>query len=81
MVKELKDVIRSVPEVVGLIGHEDAGKLMAIKGYHEANDVKSSLQSAFAKLMTASKQAVSEAIAKLKVRLDDESKVIKFLSI
>ncbi|XP_024315614.1 mannose-6-phosphate isomerase 1 isoform X3 [Brachypodium distachyon] len=73
--EELKDVIRSVPEVVGLIGHEDAGKLMAIKGYHEANDVKSSLQSAFAKLMTASKQAVSEAIAKLKVRLDDESKI------
>ncbi|KAF7027177.1 hypothetical protein CFC21_039241 [Triticum aestivum] len=73
--KELKDVIRTVPEVAGLIGHEDADKLMTIKEYHGGNDIKSSLQSAFAKLMTASKEAVSEAVNKLKGRLNDESKI------
>lgn len=79
MVKELKDVIRTVPEVGGLIGHEDADKLMTVKEYHGGNDVKSNLQSAFAKLMTTSKEAVSEAVNKLKGRLNDESKVKAFL--
>ncbi|VAH71449.1 unnamed protein product [Triticum turgidum subsp. durum] len=74
-IQELKDVIRTVPEVAGLIGHEDADKLMTIKEYHGGNDIKSSLQSAFAKLMTASKEAVSEAVNKLKGRLNDESKI------
>nr|BAJ97590.1 predicted protein [Hordeum vulgare subsp. vulgare] len=74
-IEELKDVIRTVPEVGGLIGHEDADKLMTVKEYHGGNDVKSSLQSAFAKLMTASKEAVSEAVNKLKGRLNDESKI------
>uniref|UniRef100_A0ACD5VBB5 Uncharacterized protein n=1 Tax=Avena sativa TaxID=4498 RepID=A0ACD5VBB5_AVESA len=71
MVKELKDVIRTVPEVRVLIGQEDAAKLMTVKEY---NDVKSSMQLAFAKLMTASKDTVSEAVNKLKGRLNDESK-------
>ncbi|XP_037403982.1 mannose-6-phosphate isomerase 1-like [Triticum dicoccoides] len=74
-IQELKDVIRTVPEVAGLIGHEDADKLMTVKEYHDGNDVKSSLQSAFAKLMTASKEAVSEAVNKLKGRLNDESEI------
>uniref|UniRef100_A0ACD5TQT8 Uncharacterized protein n=1 Tax=Avena sativa TaxID=4498 RepID=A0ACD5TQT8_AVESA len=70
-IEELKDAIRTVPEVRVLIGQEDAAKLMIMKEY---NDVKSSMQSAFAKLMTASKDTVSEAVNKLKGRLDDESK-------
>jgi hypothetical protein len=75
MVKELKDVIRTVPEVGGLIGHEDAGKLITVKENHGGNDAKYVLQSAFAKLMMASKETVSEAVNKLKYRLNDESKV------
>jgi mannose-6-phosphate isomerase len=43
------------------------------------NDVKSILRSAFAKLMMASKEAVSEAVNKLKGRLNDESKVKTYL--
>jgi len=39
------------------------------------NEVKSSLQSAFAKLMAASKDMVSEALSKLISRLNIESKV------
>jgi mannose-6-phosphate isomerase len=63
----------TVPEIGGLIGHEDADKLMT------GNDVKSILRSAFAKLMMASKEAVSEAVNKLKGRLNDESKVKTYL--
>ena len=79
MAKELKDVIRTVPEVGLLIGHEDADNLLTVNEYHGGNDEKFVLQSAFAKLMMASKEAVSEAVNKLKGRLNDESKVKTFL--
>ncbi|KAG2595933.1 hypothetical protein PVAP13_5KG118500 [Panicum virgatum] len=73
-IEELKDILRTVPEVEGLVGHEDAGKLMTMKEYDGGSEVKSTLQSAFAKLMTASKDMVSEAISKLISRLNIESK-------
>ncbi|CAO2209134.1 unnamed protein product [Urochloa humidicola] len=74
-IEELKDILKTVPEVEGLVGHEDAGKLMSMKEYDGGNQVKSSLQSAFAKLMTASKDMVSEAVSKLTSRLNIESKI------
>ena len=49
-------------------------KLMTME-YDSGDEVKSNLQSAFTKLMTASKHMVSEAIAKLINRLNAESKV------
>lgn len=73
-IEELKDVLRTVPEVEGLVG-EGAHKLMSLKEYDGGNEIKSSLQSAFAKLMTASKDMVSEAIAKMINRLNNESKI------
>ncbi|OQU86416.1 hypothetical protein SORBI_3003G087900 [Sorghum bicolor] len=74
-IEELKDVLRTVPEIEGLIGHEDTGKLMNMKEYDGVSEVKSSLRSAFAKLMTASKDMVSEAVAKLISRLNTDSKL------
>ena len=65
MIQELKDIMRTVPEIEGLVGHEDAGKIMSLKECDGGNKVKCSLQSAFAKLMTASTDMVSEAIAQL----------------
>jgi len=49
-----------------------------MKEYDGVSEVKSSLQSAFVKLMTASKDMVSEALSKLISRLNIESKVIFF---
>jgi hypothetical protein len=49
-----------------------------LKECDAGNEVKSSLQSTFVKLMTASKDIVSEAIAKLITRLNTESKVKHF---
>uniref|UniRef100_A0A0E0JDL1 mannose-6-phosphate isomerase n=1 Tax=Oryza punctata TaxID=4537 RepID=A0A0E0JDL1_ORYPU len=74
-IQELKDVLRTVPEVEDLVGPEDAAKLLSVKEYHGVNEVKSCLRSAFTKLMTASKETVSEAITKLIFRLNAESKV------
>ncbi|PWZ11021.1 Mannose-6-phosphate isomerase 1 [Zea mays] len=74
-IEELKDVLRTIPEIQGLVGHEDTGKMMNMKEYDGVSEVKSTLQSAFAKLMTASKDMVSEAVAKLISRLNTESKI------
>ena len=77
--KELKEIFRTVPEFKELVGHEDTYKLMTME-YDSGDEVKSNLQSAFTKLMTASKHMVSEAIAKLINRLNAESKVNILLS-
>ncbi|RLM61733.1 mannose-6-phosphate isomerase 1 [Panicum miliaceum] len=50
---------------------------MSLKEYDEGTEIKSSLQSAFAKLMATSKEKVSEALSKLIRRLNIESKVLK----
>ncbi|EEE52368.1 hypothetical protein OsJ_34433 [Oryza sativa Japonica Group] len=74
-VQELKDVLRTVPEVRELVGKEEAVKLMGAKEHDGGIGVRSYLQSAFTNLMTASKETVSEAVSKLKSRLNIESKV------
>jgi mannose-6-phosphate isomerase len=63
-----------------LVSKEDAAKLMAAKEHDGGIGVRSYLQSAFTKLMATSKEGVSEAISKLKSRLDGESKVKTLLS-
>ncbi|GJN05938.1 hypothetical protein PR202_ga23617 [Eleusine coracana subsp. coracana] len=57
-IEELKDILRTVPEIDGLIGHEVCGKIMSMKECDGGNEVKSSLQAAFAKLMTASRDMI-----------------------
>lgn len=58
-----------------LVNKEDAVKLMTAKEHDGGIGVRSHLQSAFTKLMGTTKEAVSEAISKLKIRLNGESKV------
>ncbi|KAL6654902.1 hypothetical protein ACP70R_008367 [Stipagrostis hirtigluma subsp. patula] len=74
-VQELKEVLRTVPEVHELVGKEEAGKLLSVKEHDGGIKVRSYLQSAFTKLMIASEEAVSEAVSKLKNRLNSESKI------
>ncbi|TKW01504.1 hypothetical protein SEVIR_8G185400v4 [Setaria viridis] len=73
--QELKEVLRTVPEVQELVGKEESRKLLSVKEQDGGIGVRSYLKSAFTKLMIASEEAVSEAIAKLKNRLNVESKV------
>jgi len=74
-VQELKEVLRTVPEVQELVGKEESRKLLSVKEQDGGIGVRSYLKSAFTKLMVASEEAVYEAIAKLKSRLNAESKV------
>ncbi|PUZ45410.1 hypothetical protein GQ55_8G221000 [Panicum hallii var. hallii] len=73
--QELKEVLRTVPEVQELVGKEESRKLLSVKEQDGGIGVRSYLKSAFTKLMVAGEEAVSEAIAKLKSRLNAESKV------
>ncbi|XP_065029681.1 mannose-6-phosphate isomerase 1-like [Musa acuminata AAA Group] len=73
-IEELKDVLVAVPEITQLLGNDEASKILSqdLNGYVDA---KSFLQLVFTKLMTASKEAVSELVSKLKARLDLENKI------
>lgn len=75
VVQELKEVLRTVPEVRELVGNKDAAKLLSVKEKNGGIGVRPYLQSAFANLMMASEEAVAEAISKFKSRLDSENKV------
>ncbi|XP_020578777.1 mannose-6-phosphate isomerase 2-like [Phalaenopsis equestris] len=74
-VKELKDVLTHVPEILELVGEESAIKFMKIQVVDGNEVVKALLQSMFTTLMTASKEAISEALKKLLSRLGEEQKV------
>ncbi|XP_073000143.1 mannose-6-phosphate isomerase 1-like [Typha latifolia] len=73
--EEVKDVLTTVPEIQELVGYREASDVIK-NNEHEGNiEIKASLQSIFTKIMSASNEAVSEAVLKLKGRLNLESKV------
>ncbi|KAG1334769.1 mannose-6-phosphate isomerase 2 [Cocos nucifera] len=76
-IEELKDVLASVPEIVDLVGDEDASKVLNTKDQDGYVEVKPILQSIFTKIMSANKEAVSELVSKLKCRLNVENKIRK----
>ncbi|KAI0526973.1 hypothetical protein KFK09_002569 [Dendrobium nobile] len=73
--KELKDVLTDVPEILELVGTENASKVMNIQELDGNEVVKDSLQSIFTTLMSASKEVISEALNELSCRLGMEKKV------
>ncbi|WOK93473.1 hypothetical protein Cni_G02171 [Canna indica] len=74
-IEELKDVLISVPEIKDLVGSEEARKFFITEELDVNSEAKMFLQSIFTKLISSSKEAVSELVSKLKVRLDTESKI------
>lgn len=73
--QELKEVLRTVPEVQELVGKQESSKLLSVKDQDGGIGVRSYLKSAFSRLMTTSEEAVSRAISELKSRLKSESKI------
>ncbi|XP_058087629.1 mannose-6-phosphate isomerase 2 isoform X2 [Magnolia sinica] len=73
--KELKGVLVGVPEVVDLVGHAEVDQVLNIKEQDGEEKAKAVLRSIFTQLMSAGKDAVFEAVAKLKSRLNTENKV------
>ncbi|KAH9306649.1 hypothetical protein KI387_011053, partial [Taxus chinensis] len=74
--KELKNVLQIVPEIESILGEERIAELMNAEPNDQSdNYVKMSLKSAFTQLMTIDKEAVAEALLKIKTRLNQENQV------
>ncbi|XP_043694831.1 mannose-6-phosphate isomerase 1-like [Telopea speciosissima] len=74
-VEELKDVIHNVPEIIDLVGKAEADEVLHISEQYGEKRIKSILQSIFTQLMTVNENAISEAVFKMKSRLNIEKKV------
>ncbi|XP_043718449.1 mannose-6-phosphate isomerase 1-like [Telopea speciosissima] len=74
-VEELKDLLHDVPEIIDLVGNTEANEVLLISEQYGEKRVKAILQSIFTQLMTASENAISEAVSKMKRRLNLETKV------
>ncbi|PQQ04519.1 glutamine--tRNA ligase isoform X2 [Prunus yedoensis var. nudiflora] len=73
-VKELKDMLSSVPEIAELVGVGDAERILLVNEQHENGKSKTDLESIFSRVMLLSKDTISEMISKLKRRLNLEKK-------
>ncbi|XP_021309058.1 mannose-6-phosphate isomerase 1 [Sorghum bicolor] len=60
--QELKEVLRTVPEVQELVGKEESRKLLSVKGQDGGIGVRSYLKSAFTKLITARSLTTKEQL-------------------
>ncbi|XP_043694830.1 mannose-6-phosphate isomerase 2-like isoform X2 [Telopea speciosissima] len=73
--KELKDVLHDVPEIIDLVGNAEADEVLHINEQYGEKKIKTILRSIFTQLMTVSENAISEAVFKMKRRLNIEKKV------
>ncbi|XP_015883964.3 mannose-6-phosphate isomerase 2 [Ziziphus jujuba] len=73
-VKELKDILGSVPEIVEFVGITEAEQILHIIEQDENGKVKEVLESIFNKLMLLDKDTITEMIYKIKRRLNTEKK-------
>ncbi|KAJ1443239.1 RmlC-like cupin domain superfamily [Sesbania bispinosa] len=73
--KELKAVLHTVPEVVELVGAANANLVLQTEDQYGEEKVKPVLQAVFTLLMSASKEIVTDAVNRLKNRLQKESEV------
>ncbi|WJX80591.1 Mannose-6-phosphate isomerase [Trifolium repens] len=73
--KELKAVIHTVPEVVDLVGAENANLVLQTSDQNGEEKVKPVLQAVFTHFMSASKEIVTDAVNRLINRLHKESEV------
>ncbi|CAA6671314.1 unnamed protein product [Spirodela intermedia] len=71
--EELKNVLKDVPEIAVVVGDEAIADVLGIEEHDES--VKSVVQSVFTKLMSASKEIISDLVLRLKTRLNTEKQV------
>nr|XP_011464099.1 PREDICTED: mannose-6-phosphate isomerase 1-like [Fragaria vesca subsp. vesca] len=72
--KELKEMLRTIPEIAELVGVADAEKILLVGERHESGKVNTDLEAMFSRLMLSSKETISKMISKLKRRLNQEKK-------
>lgn len=80
LLQELKNVLKDVPEIALAVGSEPIADVLGIEE-NDDESVRSALQSVFTKLMSASKELVSDLVVKLRARLDAEKQVIFLVDI
>ncbi|KAF8399107.1 hypothetical protein HHK36_014973 [Tetracentron sinense] len=73
--EELKAVLHSVPEIVELVGSVDTDQVFHVNEQDRKDKIRAILQSIFTQLMSASKDAISNMVSKMKSRLNIENKV------
>lgn len=72
--QELKDVLQTVPEIESILGEAGAQALMDVELHKQIDSPeKNPLRSAFTQLMALNKEAVAEALSKIKKRLNEEN--------
>ncbi|KAL8137474.1 hypothetical protein V2J09_003475 [Rumex salicifolius] len=67
-IKELKEVLRKTPEIEDLVGNVNRTKVLNVDDTDEEN-IKAMVKLLFTEIMSASKNIVTEVLAKLKSRL------------
>ncbi|CAK9150695.1 unnamed protein product [Ilex paraguariensis] len=73
--EELKGVLQKVPEIIEVVGSAYADQLLHDNEKDMEEKAKQHLQSMFTELMSASNDVISEALSKLRSRLNMETKV------
>lgn len=72
--QELKDVLQTVPEIESILGEAGAQALMDVELHKQIDSPeKNPLRSAFTQLMALNKEAVAEALSKIKKWLNEEN--------
>lgn len=74
-IKELKDVLQSVPEIRDLVGDAYAKQVLSIHSEDQEDKVKTHVKSLFTQLMSANEGLVSDAISKFKNRLKSKEEI------
>ncbi|XP_054786885.1 mannose-6-phosphate isomerase 1-like [Prosopis cineraria] len=73
--EELKVVLRTVPEVMGLVGFGHALPVFGLTNQDKEETIKRELAAVFTRLMFADKNGVTESVGKLISRLTKETQV------
>ncbi|XP_042493111.1 mannose-6-phosphate isomerase 1-like isoform X2 [Macadamia integrifolia] len=73
--EEIKNVLHTVPEIIELVGDDEADQVLHVSELSGEKKVKAVLQSLVTQLMSASESSISETVYKMKRRLNMQKKV------
>ncbi|KAL9453262.1 hypothetical protein AB3S75_008960 [Citrus x aurantiifolia] len=72
--KELRNVLCTVPEIVDLVGGVDAEQCFPVSEFGRSQEVKAIVESIFSQILLSSRDEICEIVSRLKWRLNLEKK-------
>ncbi|ESR61685.1 hypothetical protein CICLE_v10017881mg [Citrus x clementina] len=72
--KELRNVLCTVPEIVDLVGGADAEQCFPVSEFGRSQEVKAIVESIFSQILLSSRDEICEIVSRLKWRLNLEKK-------